>query len=72
MNHQEATSQAPATGKVRRRLGSERGAIGTEMAIVVAIVIAIAVALGGIMRNSAEAHQECIPEAVGDDVPDEC
>ncbi len=51
---------------------NERGAVGTEMAIVVAIVVAIAVALGIVMTNSAEAHQECIPDAPGDPVPAEC
>ncbi|MEM7325152.1 MAG: hypothetical protein AAF531_18830 [Actinomycetota bacterium] len=46
-------------------LRSERGAVGTEMAIVVAIVVAIALALGAVMFNSAEAHQDCIPETPG-------
>jgi uncharacterized protein HemX len=45
---------------------SERGAVGTEMAIVVAIVVAIALALGAVMLNSARTHQECIPESPGD------
>ncbi|MEL6986104.1 MAG: hypothetical protein AAFO29_26985 [Actinomycetota bacterium] len=47
---------------------SERGAVGTEMAIVVAIVVAIAVALGVVMTTSADNHQECIPENPGDAV----
>lgn len=45
----------------------ERGAVGTEMAIVVAIVVAIALGLGVVMRSSAEAHQDCIPDAPGAD-----
>ena len=48
-----------------RKLRSDRGAVGTEMAIVVAIVVAIALALGAVMFSSAEAHQECIPETPG-------
>lgn len=73
MNHQEAaTSEAPTKGSMRRRFWGERGAVGTEMAIVVAIVVAIAVALGTIMRDSAENHQECIPVEVGEEVPEEC
>ncbi len=46
---------------------SERGAVGTEMAIVVAIVVAIALALGAVMLSSARNHQDCIPESPGDD-----
>lgn len=46
-------------------LRSDRGAVGTEMAIVVAIVVAIALALGAVMFNSAEAHQDCIPATPG-------
>ena len=56
----------------REALGAERGAVGTEMAIVVAIVVAIAVALGVVMTTSAENHQECIPENRGDAVPADC
>ena len=51
------------------RMRCDRGAVGTEMAIVVAIVVAIALALGAVMVNSARNHQACIPEtpgAVGD------
>jgi len=51
---------------------SERGAVGTEMAIVVAIVVAIALALGAVMFNSADSHQDCIPATPGADVPEEC
>ena len=51
-------------GHARNRR-SDRGAVGTEMAIVVAIVVAIALALGAVMFNSAEAHQGCIPETPG-------
>jgi len=54
------------------RLRSERGAVGTEMAIVVAIVVAIAIALGAVMRNSAQNHQACIPENPGDQVAAGC
>ncbi len=56
----------------RQRHRSERGAVGTEMAIVVAIVVAIAIALGAAMFNSAESHQNCIPESPGAEVPAEC
>lgn len=45
----------------------ERGAVGTEMAIVVAIVVSIALALGAVMLNSAQSHQDCIPETAGED-----
>ena len=48
-----------------RELRSDRGAVGTEMAIVVAIVVAIALALGAVMFRSAEAHQDCIPDTPG-------
>ncbi len=64
----EPMTEEPTTRANR----SERGAVGTEMAIVVAIVVAIAIGLGVVMSNSASSHQECIPEAVGDEVPDEC
>ncbi len=46
-------------------LRSDRGAIGTEMAIVVAIVVGIALALGAVMINSAQSHQACIPATAG-------
>jgi hypothetical protein len=42
------------------------------MAIVVAIVVAIALALGVVMRGSAEAHQDCIPDAPGAELPAGC
>lgn len=45
-----------------RRLRGDRGAVGTEMAIVVAIVVAIALTVGGIMTNAARNHADCIPE----------
>lgn len=54
------------------RFDDDRGAVGTEMAIVVAIVVAIALALGAVMFNSAEAHQECIPETPGAQVGAGC
>lgn len=57
---------------VGRRLRGERGAVGTEMAIVVAIVVAISLALGVVMRNSAQQHQQCIPANPGDAVPAGC
>lgn len=50
----------------------ERGAVGTEMAIVVAIVVAIALGLGVVMRNSAQSHQDCIPATPGAAVPAGC
>ncbi|MEM7272980.1 MAG: hypothetical protein AAF547_07885 [Actinomycetota bacterium] len=62
----------PNEGTSRHRIRDERGAVGTEMAIVVAIVVAIAVALGVVMGNSAENHQDCIPENPGDAVPANC
>ena len=63
----------PSAGvRLRRRLRGERGAVGTEMAIVVAIVVAISLALGVVMTNSAESHQECIPETVGATIPTGC
>jgi len=57
---------------VARRVRSDRGAVGTEMAIVVAIVVAIALALGAVMFNSAESHQDCIPATPGAEVPAGC
>lgn len=51
---------------------ADRGAIGTEMAIVVAIVVAIALALGLVMRQSANSHQACIPATPGAAVPAGC
>ncbi|MEM9565357.1 MAG: hypothetical protein AAGA93_22230 [Actinomycetota bacterium] len=59
------------TAEQEQQRRSERGAVGTEMAIVVAIVVAIAIALGGVMITSARNHQDCIPENVGDDVCNE-
>jgi hypothetical protein len=55
-----------------RRLSSESGAVGTEMAIVVAIVVAISVALGIVMTTSAQNHQNCIPTTPGATVPAGC
>ncbi len=72
MDHEEATIEVPPTRSYRCMVGRERGAVGTEMAIVVAIVVAIAIALGVVMRDSAEAHQECIPAAPGDAIPAGC
>ena len=65
-----ATEQKRSTGRTGFR--SDRGAVGTEMAIVVAIVVAIALALGAVMRNSAQAHQNCIPATPGAAVPAGC
>ena len=62
----------PNPGPGRRCLRGERGAVGTEMAIVVAIVVAISLALGVVMRNSAQQHQQCIPANPGDAVPAGC
>ncbi len=59
-------------GGLSRRLSGERGAVGTEMAIVVAIVVAISIALGVVMTTSAQNHQECIPQSPGDTVPAGC
>lgn len=67
MNQEEATSQLQRRSRVRRLLRGERGAVGTEMAIVVFIVVTIAVALGAAMTTSAENHQDCIPETPGED-----
>lgn len=61
MNHEEAMEAPGCPGRIRARLRGDRGAVGTEMAIVVAIVVTIALALGVVMRDSAEAHQGCIP-----------
>ena len=47
------------------RLQDDRGAVGTEMAIVVAIVVGIALALGAVMISSAQSHQSCIPATAG-------
>lgn len=55
-----------------QHFAADRGAVGTEMAIVVAIVVAIALALGAVMFNSAENHQACIPENPGDEVGAGC
>lgn len=44
------------------RYEGERGAVSTEMAIIVAIVVAIALAVGGAMLTSSENFQDCIPE----------
>ena len=49
------------------RFRSERGAVGTEMAIVVAIVVAIALAVGAVMLSSSETFQGCIPENTTDE-----
>ncbi len=64
--------RASKPGRIRSWIRGEQGAVGTEMAIVVAIVVAISLALGVVMRDSAEAHQECIPAAPGDAVPAGC
>ncbi len=72
MDHDEMTTETQPTRSFRRMFRHERGAVGTEMAIVVAIVVAIAIALGVVMRDSAEAHQECIPAAPGDSIPAGC
>lgn len=72
MNHEEATASIDRPQPVRRRLRGERGAVGTEMAIVVAIVVAISLALGIVMRNSATQHQQCIPATPGAAVPAGC
>jgi hypothetical protein len=60
-------SSEAATGESRstRRFGDDRGAVGTEMAIVVAIVVGIALALGAVMISSAQSHQACIPATAG-------
>ncbi|MGI9596430.1 MAG: hypothetical protein ACR2QK_09730 [Acidimicrobiales bacterium] len=72
MNHEEATTDIDRRRTIRRRLRGERGAVGTEMAIVVAIVVAISLALGVVMRNSAQQHQQCIPATPGAAVPAGC
>ena len=58
--------------RIVHRARSDRGAVGTEMAIVVAIVVAIAIALGAVMRNSAQNHQACIPPNPGAQVAAGC
>lgn len=68
----EATTEDRIPPSVTQKLTDDRGAVGTEMAIVVAIVVAIAIALGVVMTNSANSHQECIPENRGDAVPADC
>jgi hypothetical protein len=57
---------------LRRRFRSDRGAVGTEMAIIVAIVVTIAIAVGAIMRTAATNHSECIPENPTEVVPANC
>lgn len=64
--------RGPRSRRIVRRVRSDRGAVGTEMAIVVAIVVAIAIALGAVMRNSAQNHQACIPQNPGDQVAAGC
>lgn len=51
----------PRSDRGSALVADDRGAVGTEMAIVVAIVVAIALALGLAMRNSASNFQDCIP-----------
>jgi hypothetical protein len=51
----------------RARVAGDRGAIGTEMAILVAIVVAIALAVGAVMTTSAENHINDIPQTPGGD-----
>ncbi len=72
MKYEEATTTEDRAKVIRRRARSERGAVGTEMAIVVAIVVAISLALGVVMRNSAQQHQQCIPATPGAAVPAGC
>lgn len=72
MNQQAADTTIDRRGRIGWRARSDRGAVGTEMAIVVAIVVAISLALGVVMRNSAQAHQACIPANPGDPVPAGC
>ena len=54
------------------KLRGDRGAVGTEMAIVVAIVVGIALALGAVMISSAQSHQNCIPATAGASVGPGC
>ncbi len=72
MYQEQADSSEERSDLVGPRSSSDRGAVGTEMAIVVAIVVAISLALGVVMRNSAQSHQQCIPANPGDAVPAGC
>ena len=65
---QDSVVEAGARSEIR----SDRGAVGTEMAIVVAIVVGIALALGAVMISSAQSHQNCIPATAGASVGAGC
>lgn len=69
MTAEQAVTMGDRAGRSERQ---DRGAVSTEMAILVGIVVAIAIAIGSYMYNSAIAHEACIPAAPGDAVPAGC
>ena len=61
----EVNTTEENAGRPWRRLRGDRGAVGTEMAVIVAIVVAIAIAVGAIMTTAATNHANSIPDPGG-------
>lgn len=67
--------RAPGPGPVvtPRRVRSERGAVGTEMAVLVALLVVAAIAVGAALANAAQNNAECVPtNPSGDTISGDC